>query len=496
MSRLKAFLLRAIKMPVAITDGGRPGTIVGVISLGGAQLAATGLLALASLYLVRSLSTYEYGRTAFGLNINQLLLTFAGLGLGAGVLAEIAGVRRRGAAWTTVHALLGIRMLSVIPILMVGFAWGAATSDTLPALAAVAASLFLVQDFLAVMLAGDLRSRASALVIVCLPVCYAGLLVFLHVGSAEAVLVALSAALLVALLLAIALLQRGTRGWIGWPRGSLAHLRRAFRVARNAYLIVVLQIGSYVVPIILLGALGRFADAAALSIVLTLIRFVPEALSFAVLTTYFPRLSAIDPVDDEARALFGTFARLLGCLAIPAAAGLAVMAAPILALLFAGRYDFLAPYLTMGSLLVLALPIESLLTWTLVARGDGPFAVLGPGLRLVAVVIACLALVSTDALNPLPVVLIASAAGASLSIASQGLRIVHVRSLPWPAGTLTVYGLMVVVGYVALRAVSSGRASDIAMLVATGLLTVALLAVGAWLTGRERRDGTGGGGTP
>jgi O-antigen/teichoic acid export membrane protein len=484
---MQAFLLRAIERPPTITSGGRSGTITGVLSLGVAQLLATGLLALASLYLVRSLSTYEYGRTAFGLNINQLLLTFAGLGLGAGVLAEIAGVRQHGLTWASVHALLGIRVLSVGPILLIGLAWAVATSDLLPALAAVAAALFLVQDFLAIMLAGDLRARASALVIVCLPLCYGGLLVLLQVGTAESVLAALSAALLTSLLLAIALLERGTSGWVGWPRGSLIHLRRAFGVARYAYVIVVLQTGVYVIPIILLGALGRYGEAAALSIVITLIRFVPEALSFAVLTTYFPRLSAMDPLDYEARTLFGTFARLLGCLAIPAGLGLAVMGAPLLAVLFAGRYDFLSQYLAIGSVLVLVLPVESLLTWTLVARGDGPFAVLGPAFRLVAILLACLVVLATDRVDSILMLLIASTAGAVMSVAIQGLRTMRQFSVPWPALALTLYGLVVAIGFAALRTSLSGRASDVAILVATGLLTVPLLAVGLWLTRHPRR---------
>jgi len=59
-----------------------------------------------------------------------------------------------------------------------------------------------------------------------------------------------------------------------------------------------------------------------------------EALGLAVVSTYFPRLKAAEPGSATAAALFGTFARLLAVLAIPASAGLAILGRPLLAVLF------------------------------------------------------------------------------------------------------------------------------------------------------------------
>ena len=78
------------------------------------------------------------------------------------------------------------------------------------------------------------------------------------------------------------------------------------------------------------------------------------------MSTYFPRLKAAGTDGPDAAILFATFARLLGVLAIPATAGLAVLGRPLLAVLFSGTYDHLAPYLTVGSVLELLLAAESL----------------------------------------------------------------------------------------------------------------------------------------
>jgi O-antigen/teichoic acid export membrane protein len=48
------------------------------LSLSAAEVVSAVLLALISLYLVRTLSTHEYVRAAFGMNINQLFVTVAG----------------------------------------------------------------------------------------------------------------------------------------------------------------------------------------------------------------------------------------------------------------------------------------------------------------------------------------------------------------------------------------------------------------------------------
>jgi O-antigen/teichoic acid export membrane protein len=462
-----------------------PGAAAGSMMLGSlavstAQLVVGVLWALTSLYLVRSLSTHEYGRLAFGLYVYTLLQAVAGLGLGTAVMAEVArGRASNGVSWPTVHALLWGRLLSTIPVLLVGFGWAAASGNVLPAMAGVIACLGIVAEFLINVLAGGFRIRAYAATIIAQPATFLVLLVVLHFGTAEVVLIGLGSALALSLLLGIGFLGlRGSRR-MGRPRVTVDMLGHAIAVARNAYLIYTLNIGFVSLPIILLGATGRYAEAAALSIVMTLVRFAPEALGLAVISSYFPRLKALDVDGGEARALFGTFARLLAAIAIPAALGLAILGRPVLAVLFSGAYDGLAPYLAIGSVLVVLLPIESLLAWTLVGRNDGRTSILALALRLLVVLVACFAFVVSGDLDSVLVVLIGSVAGVLMSLAIQGLRTYRHARLSLPAREVAIYAFVAGLAYVGLRAVMPGDASNLVIVIAAGLATVPVLGLGA-----------------
>jgi O-antigen/teichoic acid export membrane protein len=481
VSWLRTLLHRQVKVwPASITGVARS-TILGSLSLSGAQVAVTGLFALAGLYLVRSLSTHEYGRAAYGLNIHLLLLTVAGLGLTTGVMAEIArGRRSAGVSWSTVHSLFVVRAISVVPVLLVGLLWAEASSDLLPFVASVTASLFIVMDFLIGVLAAEMRTQSTALVIICQPVWYVLLLVFLSVSTAEGVLVALGAALAVSLAVAAVLLAGRTLRWIRWPRVTFGPMRHAIGVARFAYVMVLLQIGFFVLPIILLGSLERYTEAASLSIVLTLVRVVPEALALAVIWMYYPRLNALDPLGREARALFHTFAGILAFVAVPAALGLAIVGGPLLAVLFADRYVYLAPYLAIGSVLVLLLPAESMLNWTLLSRGEGRIAVAALTIRLVVVLVACLVFLQAAA-SPwqLALLLMAFATGAAASVVIQVIRARRTQHLPMAAGPLALYAGVTATSLLGVRVLLTGRVSDAIIIIAAGIVCLPVMAFGA-----------------
>lgn len=469
--------IRAILRSAPATDS----AVLGSVVISAAQLIVGVLWALTSLYVVRSLSTHEYGRLTFGIYVYTLLQAVAGLGLGTAVMAEIA--RGRGSnpvAWPAVHTLLWARLLSTIPVVLVGFVWAIAAGNVLPAMAGVLACLGIVAEFLINVLAGGFRTRAYAVTIIAQPSTFLILLVALQVRTAEVALIALGSALAFSLGLGITFLGiDGPRG-VSRPRATLDMLGHAFAVARNAYLLYTLNIGFVSFPIILLGAAGRYAEAASLSIVMTLLRFAPEALGLAVISAYFPRRKAIEVEGPDAQALFGTFARLLATIAVPAALGLAILGRPVLAVLFSGVYDGLAPYLAIGSLLVVLLPLESLLAWTLVARNDGWTAILALVVRLLVVVVACVGFVLGDGWDAVLAVLVASVAGALASVAIQWLHAHRQAHLRLPVREAAVYALVVGLAYVALRALLPGDSAAL-IVVAAALLTVPLLAFGAWL---------------
>jgi len=448
-----------------------------------AQTTAAFVFALASIYLVRTLSTHEFGRAAFGINAHLLLLTLAGFGLTTGVTAEIARGRGSGGiAWDAVRTLAFARLATAIPLIAAGLVWASVAKDIVPAIAAVAASVFVMLDFLVGVLAGQLRSRAVAAVLVTQPASYALLLVLLNVSTAEAVLVAMVVALGFALVLAVGLQSRTVVSWFGRPALDLAPLGHALWVARYAYLLTFLNMGLVVLPIVIFGTLNRFAQGAALSITLTLVRLVPEAFSLMIVSAYFPRLRALPGEGSDRTLLFNGYARVVGMAAVPAALGLAILGEPLLDVLFAGRYNYLAPELAVASLLVIAMPIEALLTWTLVTDGAARTAVLALAARLVVVLAACVAflLMTTDARSLVPLVLaypVASAIAIGILLA-RGRRIRELRLSPYRHA---LYAAACATAFLSIRILVGGAESSLLTLAAAAGACVPLGALGAWL---------------
>lgn len=464
------------------TGGTARSAILGSLAVSGGQVAVGALFALASLYLVRSFATPEYGRVAFGIYLYTLLQAVASLGLGTGVLAEVArGRMAEGVAWPTVHTLLWVRLLSAVPVVLVGLVWAALASDVVPAMASVVAATAILAEFLIGMLAGQLRTRAYIAVVVGQPAIYLLLLLVARVQTAEQALISLGGAICASLLLAVALLGRGPVARVGRPRATMRELSHALSVARSSYVLGALHIGFISMPVILLGLIDRFTEAAALSIVLALVRFAPEALGQGVQATYFPRLKAVDPRGADAAALFGTYARLLALLAIPAAIGLAVMGHPILGVLFGDRYQDLATPLAIACALVVLLPAESLLTWTLVARGEHRLALLGVAMRLVVVGVTSVVIAARTDTSPLLVVLVASVVGAVMSVAVQGARTFRTGPLRSTGPSIAVYALMTAVVYLGTNAALAGRAADLVTVLTAGIVTIPLLVAGAVL---------------
>jgi O-antigen/teichoic acid export membrane protein len=458
--------------------------IIGSAVITMAQTTATLVFALASIYLVRTLSTHEFGRATFGINAHLLLLTLAGFGLTTGVMAEIARGRGSGGiAWPAVQTLALVRLATAVPLITIGLVWASAAMDIVPAIAAVAASLFVMLDFLVGVLAGQLRSRAVAAILVSQPASYALLLVVLRASTAESVLIVMVFALACSLTLAVGLQSSTVFSWFGRPAIDLAPLGHALWVARYAYLLTFLQMGLVVLPIVLFGTLNRFAQGAALSITMTLVRFVPEALSLMIVSAYFPRLRAL-PAEGTARTvLFNGYAKVVGLAAVPGVLGLAILGEPLLDVLFAGRYNYLAPDLAVASLLVIVLPIEALLTWTLVTDGVARTAVLALAVRLIAVLAACVAflVMDTDA-RSLGALILSYPIASMISVGILLARGRRIRELRLPLYHHAFYAVACAAAFVAIRVLLGGTESSALTLAAAAVSCVPLGALGAWLT--------------
>jgi len=378
---------------LAATSAARGSALGAGIWLGAASAVNLGATTVAGLYLARLLPIAEFGRLAFVLNAYLLLVLVAGLGLTVGVSAEVASGRSRGAAevWENVAALAMLRLLTAALAVACGALVAALSGDPLLLLGTVAAASYIVQDFVAGILQGLLRTRTVSLLLVTQPVSYLAVILWLQPSRAEQVMEALVATFLPSLALAAAVVAALRLPWRRPTWGTLARLGRAVALSGHSYLLSFLQMGFLSVAILVLGALGYYAEAAVLSIIFTLVRPMYGIWTAVLAAGYFPRLHALGSLaDPEARSLFDGFARAAGALSIPVGLGLAVFAQPVLALLFGGRYDGFATYLAGASPLVVLLALEGLITWTLLAQRGAVWASVALLARFSVVAAACL----------------------------------------------------------------------------------------------------------
>jgi len=157
----------------------------------------------------------------------------------------------------------------------------------------------------------------------------------------------------------------------------------------------------------------------------------------------------------------------------------------LLDVLFAGRYNYLAPDLAIASLLVFALPIEALLTWTLVTDGAARTAVLALGCRLVVVLTACAAfLLLTTGTHSLGALMLAYPAASVISVTILLARGRRIRELRIPLHHHALLAAACAAVFVAIRVLLGGTDSSALTLAAAAISCVPLGALAAWLISR------------
>jgi O-antigen/teichoic acid export membrane protein len=392
----------------------------GAAALTVAQVAVTGTFSLANLLIARSLVPAEFGRAAVGFNIQLVLIVVAGFGLTTAVIADSASSRASPRHVSSLLPLLTIRLTTAAVLVALACVWSFATRDPLVLLAGAGAAVFIVQDFLIGILKGELRATRAAIATVVQPVLFLAFVISFQLPRAEPILAASIAAFGVSLPFAAGGVARS----IGAARRAQHERRPDFadvrRMAGFGYVLTFLQAGFFVAPILVLGSFGRYAEAAALSILMALVRVVPEVAAPVMEGVYFPRLRPIG-LRPAGLTLFrrGIAATLL--LTVPAGLAIGLLAGPVLHLLFSGRYDHAAAYLPLLAPLVVAMPIEALLIWTLISSGSGRPALVALTARLLVVILGA-TLFGMGAGFEILVVAPVIAVGASVALQIAGVR--------------------------------------------------------------------------
>jgi O-antigen/teichoic acid export membrane protein len=355
------------------------------LSVGIAQLVNTVLFATASLFLARSLIPFEYGRFAFGLSTQTLMVVAGGLGLTTAVTAAVARARAEGILSSPViSTLLLVRLASILAVGVVAGTWARLTQDVIPLLSGLAAGSFLLLDFLLGIMRGQLRATSVAIVAIVQPACYLAIVVVARPEDAASALIAIVGSIAITLLCAILLTAGRQRPSAPRSGPSVSHLRGVANVATYAYALVLLQHGYTIFPIILLGLFGMYQEAAELSLLMAIVRLLPEGIGAALSADYFPRLHSTVRGWERNRLFRRYLVGIVGT-TFAAASLLVVFGPTVIHEAFLGKYDDLARFIPVAALLIVGLPIEALLAWTLLSGGHGGIAVTALATRLAMV---------------------------------------------------------------------------------------------------------------
>ncbi len=338
-----------------------------------ANIAITALNIVAGVAVARYLDLAAYGELSYFVNIFGLLRLLGSLGLTSQVSFALAQARGRGEPTGSLfRQLLGLRIVTLgCFLLSLGLVAGL-RSDTPLVFASGAAVLALLNDFGIGALQGLGRVRQVVVGLLLQPIIYAiGLMLIILFSQPITVLyLVFAGSFFPAILLAgIKLVQALP---LGVPRSqTTVSLGTMLRFAGSMYGLALCGTLFTSYATLYLGAMGKFADTALITIPLNII-FMPGALvNMALSTVYFPQLSHVEAQHNtsEAHALFQEFATIVASVGLLIATNLLLYPQTLLTLLYGSRYLASAPLLALLAVVAVVYPLQSLITTTLAAQG-------------------------------------------------------------------------------------------------------------------------------
>lgn len=350
-----------------------PGLSLKVAGVTLANIAITVLNIVAGVAVARYLDLATYGELSYFINIFGSLRLLGSLGLTSQVSFALSQARGRGDPAASIFwQLLSLRTITLM-VFLLGLGVIAALGSDMPLLiAGGTAILALLNDFGIGALQGLGRVRQAVVALLIQPAIYtAGLLAIMLSSQPIIVLYLIFAGsfippILLAVVALIGALPRGRhRSSVSFSIGT------ALRFAGGMYGLALCGTLFTSFATLYLGAMGKFADTALITIPLNII-FMPGALvNMVVSTVYFPRLSHADAQRNvsQVHALFQEFATGIAGVGLLVATNLLLYPQTLLTLLYGSRYLASAPLLSLLAVVAFAYPLQSLITTTLAAQG-------------------------------------------------------------------------------------------------------------------------------
>ena len=325
-------------------------------------------LSFAGLLVARTLVPGEYGRVAYFFSSFNLITILWQLGLGPLATGEVARAVRSRATPSRVAAPYLVARIASIALLIPPAVGAALVGDQVLAAATVAAGVALLAAFAQALAQGLGRASLVASVQIGQALVYLLIVAVWAKHDPQRVFLTVTATYALALVI-MACASRSTmpdvRRWWLLSRGRWRTVGRALGWL---YAIALLMTPFSSLAVLVLGQAGRFDDAAAFSIALTIPMLMSVSAATIITIQYYPRLCQL-LVDSrsEIPRHFDSLYRLLAWIGVSVASILLVDPSAVISILFTSAYALAVGPLASLALAAAILPVVQLGLWTLIA---------------------------------------------------------------------------------------------------------------------------------
>lgn len=355
------------------------------------------------IYLGRIFEPNQYGQLLFFIAFFGNIRFVSSIGMGAKTIKDIASASAKGDDLNQVfYSLIFIRFVTLLLTLLLVIVWWWVERDNLILLAGFVAMFAVMFDFFYAFFQGLSLFRLVAFIAITQPVVYMTGIILVNKSDIINVIYMFAVSFIISLVAIFPFLTLHRSVKIAWPERmfiSMPYIMGSIGEMWLLFLLGVLRQFVFTFPVVLLGSLELFADAAVIGIVLTLVTMYDGIVQLTVWGWLMPSVRKSFSLGDldDVNHIMRTYIEPILLLGIWAFAIGSVWSDYILNFLYDNQYDDAAIILTVGAILIPTIVYQRILNIVLVSTERNGKAVLD---RLIQAVIVtgftCLMLLAVD----------------------------------------------------------------------------------------------------
>ena len=453
------------------------------------SIISFGISAITGIFIARTLSTSDYGVMVYFSSIYIFGTLLIGFGLNTQTINEIAGrLDKKDELKGRFTSLLVLRLMTLVPLIILGFALTLIIHNKLYLYVSIAASITVLADFFLSVLRGLQRIYGVTFALLFQSVIYLLILSAGAVYSVNTIFGAIVMSFTLVSIFAVSIIAQ-SRSLTLYRKFHFSYLdvKDFIRPSALIYGIALFQVGYSVYATLLLGASANFNEAAQLSPPLTLVRLLPLALSPLLSTIFYPRICLLyaKKDNDSLIRLVSLFYKLFAALTICMMVLFFCYPDVIINILYTEKFYTSIPYLAILAPLGFILAIENIFTLSLIGVKASRKALLTLGIRFGLLVLAISVILAFGFSNQLLLFTSAYLLTGLIGLIIEYWQVQDETHLKLPIFRTLIVGICAVIIGFGLRAdlpnLSQPIFSNIYKTILTGSVVIVLITSGLFL---------------